>query len=116
MLYKDQGMAKWQGLILAEHKKQLQAAVKKYNSEIARKNQMSQEEIATILQDAFNHYKIIRIQLNSLTNGQYQEDLIGTVKGFESGILYRDSNVDLTAVEIESIRHIEAVVNKKWFE
>jgi len=116
MLYKDRGMAKWQGLILAEHKKQIQAAVKKYNSEVARKNQMAQKEIATILQDAFNNHKLIKIQLNALTNGQYQKDLIGTVKGFENGILYINTNADLMEIEVESIRHLDVVVNKKWFE
>jgi len=116
MLYKDRGMAKWQGLILAEHKKQIQAAVKKYNSEVARKNQMSDEEMTTILQNAFNNRKTIKIQLNTLTNGQYQRDLVGTIKGFEVGTLYIDNSNELVEVEIDSIRHIEYVENIKWFE
>ena len=53
---------------------------------------MSQEDIATILQDAFKNHKTIKVQLNALTNGQYQDDLVGTIKGFEAGTLYIDTS------------------------
>jgi len=115
MLYNDRGMKKWQGFVLAEHNNEINMS--KFQQHIVpKREQLSEEQISQVLQDAFSHNKTVVIQLNSLDNGLHKENYTGIIKGFESGTLYINTHTGLKAIEIELIRHIESVVNQKWFE
>jgi len=115
MLYNDRGMKKWQGFILSEHHTTIRDN-QALNRPIAPKEQLSEAKISSVLQGAFNQHKTIKIQLNALNHDLYLEDIVGTIKGFENGKLYIESNLNLIEVEIDLIRHVESVVNKKWFQ
>jgi len=90
MLYNDRGMKKWQGLILAEHK----------------------EQINQLLQESFRNGKKIDIQLNHLSNGLYKDNLFGVVGGFDKGLIYISTDKGLEAIDPESIRHVSKPEHK----
>ena len=115
MLYNDRGIKKWQGLILAEHRRQILES-KEHDIEPVKKEQMSQERINQLLQDSFRNGKKIDIQLNYLSNGLYEDNLIGVVGGFEEGLIYISTDKGLETVDPESIRHISKPEHKKWYE
>lgn len=114
--YKDRGILKWQGMILADQKdalKELESEV----TEIAAKEEMSEEEISQVLYEAYVKNFPIAIQANVMRNGSYYKDVECKIIGYGNGRIYlRVIDGRRTSCTINQIRNVEFMSPLDWYD
>lgn len=113
--YKDRGIKKWQGLILGEQAEALKK-LKNEVTEVAPKEEMTEEEISRLLHKAYAANYPILIQANIMRNGGYYKDLECKVAGSNNGEVYlklRDGRN--TKCTIDQIRNVELMDPIRWY-
>lgn len=113
--YKDRGILKWQGMILADQTD----ALKNMESEatvIAGKEEMSEVEISQVLHRAFASGYPIAIQANIIRNGSFYKDVICKVTGYGGNKIHlRLKDGRLTSCSLYEIRNIEMLDPLDWY-
>ncbi|MFL2116258.1 hypothetical protein ACEN4P_01350 [Marinilactibacillus psychrotolerans] len=118
--YKDRGIMKWQGMILSEQKdyiRKMKAEAAK--GDIQPKVEMTEEEIAEVLYNAYVTKLPVAIQAAILRNGLYYPDVIGMVLGFAQNKVVLNvrksdgSNIE-KRVTMDMIRNVELFDILKW--
>ena len=114
--YADRGMAKWQGLILSEHNELVQKEKKASEKVNMKKEAQPTEYLYQLIHYSYSQKRPIRIQMNQVINGMYEEDIVGVVGGFFQDTIYIQSTPStLIEVNVESIRNIEESTLIKWY-
>ncbi|CRH18748.1 conserved hypothetical protein [Carnobacterium maltaromaticum] len=109
--YVDRGVVKWMGMFLSEHTASIQRDKKKRSFIVEKKEQMNENDIYSILNEAITNNSMIIIQVEEInTDGNYQEDLIGWIEGYEDSYIYLSGN----KIALESIRNIQLYSQLKW--
>lgn len=109
--YVDRGVVKWMGMFLSEHTASIQKDKKKRSFIVEKKEQMNETDIYSILNEAITNNSMIIIQVEEInTDGNYQEDLIGWIEGYEDSYIYLSGN----KIALESIRNIQLYSQLKW--
>ena len=109
--YIDRGTIKWMGMFLSEHIASMQAEKKKRSTIVEKKEQMSEEDLYSTLDDAVKSNSMVLIQIEEInTNGNYSEDILGWIEGYEGNNLYVSGN----RIELDSIRNIQLYDQIKW--
>jgi len=114
--YKDRGILKWQGMILADQTD----ALRKMESEITEiegKEEMSEVEISQVLHRAFSSDYPVAIQANILRNGSFYNDVICKVAGYGGNKIHLQL-IDgrKTRCSLEEIRNIEMLDPLDWYD
>ncbi len=114
--YKDRGILKWQGMILADQTD----ALKKIDAEIteiAGKEEMSEVEISQVLHRAFVTDYPVAIQANIIHNGSYYKDVLCKIAGYGGNKIHLQV-IDgrKTSCSIEEIRNVEMLDPLDWYE
>ena len=111
--YVDRGVVKWMGMFLSEHTASIQSDKNKRSFIVKKKEQMNETDIYSILNEAITNNSMIIIQAEEInTDGNYQEDLIGWIEGYEDSYIYLSGN----KIALESIRNIQLYSQLKWSE
>ncbi|MBC9808762.1 hypothetical protein [Carnobacterium maltaromaticum] len=111
--YVDRGVVKWMGMFLSEHTASIQTDKKKRSFIVEKKEQMNETDIYSILNEAITNNSMVIIQVEEInTDGNYQEDLIGWIEGYEDSYIYLSGN----KIVLESIRNIQLYSQLKWSE
>ena len=111
--YVDRGVVKWMGMFLSEHTASIQTDKKKRSFIVEKKEQMNETDIFSILNEAITNNSMVIIQVEEInTDGNYQEDLIGWIEGYEDSYIYLSGN----KIALESIRNIQLYSQLKWSE
>lgn len=111
--YVDRGVVKWMGMFLSEHTASIQRDKKKRSFIVEKKEQMNENDIYSILNEAITNNSMVIIQVEEInTDGNYQEDLIGWIEGYEDSYIYLSGN----KIALESIRNIQLYSQLKWSE
>lgn len=111
--YVDRGVVKWMGMFLSEHTASIQTDKKKRSFIVEKKEQMNETDIYSILNEAITNNSMVIIQVEEInTDGNYQEDLIGWIEGYEDSYIYLSGN----KIALESIRNIQLYSQLKWSE
>ena len=109
--YVDRGTIKWMGMFLSEHTASMSEDKKKRSTIVEKKEQMSEDEIYSTLDDAVKTNSMVLIQIEEInTNGNYSEDILGWIEGYEGNNLYVSGN----RIELDSIRNIQLYDQIKW--
>ncbi|MFS7003604.1 hypothetical protein [Carnobacterium maltaromaticum] len=109
--YVDRGVVKWMGMFLSEHTASIQRDKKKRSFIVEKKEKMNETDIYSILNEAITNNSMIIIQVEEInTDGNYQEDLIGWIEGYEDSYIYLSGN----KIALESIRNIQLYNQLKW--
>ena len=109
--YVDRGVVKWMGMFLSEHTASIQTDKKKHSFIVEKKEQMNETDIYSTLNEAITNNSMIIIQIEEInTDGNYQEDLIGWIEGYEDSYIYLSGN----KIALESIRNIQLYNQLKW--
>lgn len=109
--YQDRGIQKWNGFYLSEHTASIEKVTALENKIIPKKRQMSEGEIGQLLEFAFSNHRQVFIQVEMVdSEGNYAEDTIGFIEGFdELGLL-----IGSEKIHYDEIRHVGLLNNKKW--
>lgn len=111
--YVDRGTIKWMGMFLSEHTASMHEDKKKRYIIVEQKEQMSEDDIFSILNEAIINNSMIIVQIEEITtDGNYSEDLIGWIEGYEDSYLYLSGN----KIVLDSIRNIQLYNQTKWSE
>ncbi|MEK4303641.1 hypothetical protein [Oceanobacillus sp. FSL K6-0251] len=114
--YKDRGVLKWQGMILADHTDALKKELNGYE-EVKPKEEMTEDAISEVLNKAFiNSYPVL-IQANVMQNGLYYKDLQCKVDGYAEGQIHlklKDGRT--TCCILEEIRNVEMMNPLDWYD
>lgn len=113
--YQDRKMAKWIGFILSDHTDAIKANETEEKEVTLRKDLQSDDIISSCLSHAYAHKLPISIQLNFISGGEYEEDIVGKVKGFEDGFVYVKTADDFISITFSLIRHVDILNDDKWF-
>lgn len=115
--YKDRGIMKWQGLILASHRDGLDNMDKaEKQGKPQAKEQMSEMEISEYLQQSYLNKRPVSIQANVLKNGHFYPDVNCIIVGFQDEDIYLLLNDNRsTTCTLDQIRNIEFVDPQKWY-
>lgn len=114
--YQDRGMMKWQGLMLSDHTE----AIKKRNltqqaKQTLPKAKLSLVDIGKKLAYAYENKIPIRLQTNTLKDGQYFQEYDCLVIGYyEDTIYFSLKNGHQFRIPLENIRHIERLDPFIW--
>lgn len=109
--YVDRGVVKWMGMFLSEHTASVQADKKKRSYIVEKKEKMNEIDIYSTLNEAITNNSMVIIQIEEInTDGNYQEDLIGWIEGYEDSYIYLSGN----KIVLESIRNIQLYNQLKW--
>lgn len=109
--YVDRGVVKWMGMFLSEHTASIQTDKKKRSFIVEKKEKMNEINIYSILNEAITNNSMVIIQVEEInTDGNYQEDLIGWIEGYEDSYIYLSGN----KIALESIRNIQLYSQLKW--
>ena len=114
--YEDRKMAKWQGFVLSDHAEMLQKQHQTKNNLNLAKEKQTPETISENLYQAFLTKKQVIIQMKFLSNGVYEDDLIGIVVGQEENNIYLQTHSELIVIDSVLIRNIEINEAKKWWD
>lgn len=116
--YQDRKMAKWMGFILSDHYELIQGKKKTEEAKLGveAKEEQDPETIQAYLSHSYQTKQALRLQLNYIENGRYQEDSIGYVAGFSQNMVYLKTKDDLLVIDSQLIRHAEPLEAKKWFD
>lgn len=114
--YKDRGILKWQGMILADQTD----ALKKIDNEITEiegKEEMSVVEISQVLHRAYVTYSPVSIQANTIRNGSFYNDVICKVAGYGGNRIHLNlKDGRTTSCSIEEIRNVEMMDSLEWYD
>ncbi len=114
--YKDRGILKWQGMILADQTDALKKMEQEI-SEIEGKEEMSEVEISQVLHHAYVTESPILIQANIMRNGSYYKDVECQIAGFNGGrIFLRLKDGRKTSCLLEEIRNVEFMDSLDWYD
>lgn len=109
--YVDRGVVKWMGMFLSEHTASIQTDKKKRSFIVEKKEQMNETDIYSTLNEAITNNSMVIIQIEEInTDGNFQEDLVGWIEGYEDSYIYLSGN----KVDLESIRNIKLYNQLKW--
>ena len=109
--YIDRGTIKWMEMFLSEHTAFMYEEKKKRSTIVEKKEQMSEDDIYSTLDDAIKTNSTVLIQIEEInTNGNCSEDILGWIEGYESNNLYVSGN----RIELDSIRNIQLYDQIKW--
>lgn len=114
-LYPDRGMKKWMGWLLSDHSAYL-ANQARLEQAIPAKPEMAQADIDRLLQAAWEHGRVVSLQLFAQFDNTYLPDATGAIVGYTAGIIYlqrRDGVIQ--AVDFNDIRHAEPINQEKWW-
>src|SRR5690625_4449469 len=115
--YKDRGIVKWFGMILSDHSEALKK--EKVNDqliEVKAKEEMTEEQVATILYKAFMTNSPVLIQANVMRNGNYYSDLACKVNGQMENQVYLITKSEYsTKCTIDQIRNVEFMNVLDWY-
>lgn len=112
-VYEDRGMLKWIGFYLSDQTAAIKKDVEERSKVNNKKEQMYGEEIERVLNEARIKNKPVAIQLNNLNaDAQYDDDITGMIRGYDSLGIYIDSK----RVLYDEIRHVEFYDWHKWSE
>lgn len=114
--YEDRKMAKWQGFVLSDHVEMLQKQNQTKNNLNPAKEKQTPETISENLYQAFLTKKQVRIQMEFLLNGVYEDDLIGIVVGQEENNIYLQTHSELIVIDSALIRNTKISEAKKWWD
>ncbi len=99
--YKDRGIVKWLGMMLSDHSEALKKEeVNNQLLEVKTKKEMTEEEIAQVLYQAFITDSPVLIQANVMRDGNYYKDLKCKIAGYVENQIhlylgYSQENADL---------------------
>ena len=115
--YKDRGIMKWQGLILASHRDGLDKMDKgDKQGKPQAKEQMSEIEISEYLQQSYLNKRPVSIQANVLRDGHFYPDVNCIIVGFQDEDIYLLLNDNRsTTCTLDQIRNIEFMDPQKWY-
>lgn len=113
--YRDRGMVKWQGFILSDHMEQRLAEEREQRYSPPRL-ELSQEDCAARLKEAYEERREVALQLNQLEDGHYRSELVGRVRGVQEGQLYLETATGLRHISLDLIRHVRLRDSAKWFQ
>lgn len=114
--YIDRKMAKWQGLILSEHTESLKVLNQKNKKVNKEKDKQPDEIISHLIDYSFSQKKPITIQMDCVTNGLYEEDIVGVVAGyFENNLYVETTTSEIVICSLDLIRHVDECNTTKWF-
>lgn len=110
-VYEDRGMLKWIGFYLSDQTAAIQKDVVKRSKVNNKKEQMYDEEIERVLNEARIKCKPVAIQLEALNSeAQYYDDIVGMISGYDDLGIY----IDNQKVHYDEIRNVEFYDWKKW--
>lgn len=114
--YKDRGIKKWQGMMLSDHSEALKMMkAEDEKSDIPAKEEMTIEEVSTVLYEAYLTKSPVAIQANVLRNGQFYPDVHCLVMGYLGDkIILQLKNGRVKRVNIDLIRNVEVYNVLKW--
>lgn len=116
--YKDRGIMKWLGMMLSDHSEALKKEeMNDHLIEVKAKEEMTEEAIANVLNQAFVTNSPVLIQANVMRNGNYYKDLECKVSGYGEGQIHlflKDGRV--TNCSIEEIRNVEFMNTLDWYD
>ncbi|WP_339185040.1 hypothetical protein [Oceanobacillus sp. FSL W7-1293] len=116
--YKDRGIMKWLGMMLSDHSEALKKEeMNDQLIEVKAKEEMTEEAIAKVLNQAFATNSPVLIQANVMRNGNYYKDLECKVSGYGEGQIHlflKDGRV--TNCSIEEIRNVEFMNTLDWYD
>ncbi|GGP07253.1 hypothetical protein [Oceanobacillus neutriphilus] len=114
--YRDRGILKWQGMILADQTD----ALKELENEIAEiegKEEMSEVEISQVLHRAYLSDYPVAIQANIIRNGSFYRDVICKVAGYGNNKIHlRLKDGRTTSCTLEEIRNVEFMDPLEWYD
>jgi hypothetical protein len=113
--YQDRGMAKWQGFLLSDHVEAMQ--LKKERAQSLHPKpllEQSLEEVSQRLYESFLRKLPVSMQLNETHEGQFDQDIVGFVAGYEGEQVYIQSFTECVTVEINTIRHIQLLSMEEY--
>lgn len=114
--YKDRKMAKWEGFILSDHTEMIQALDKHRKKKRPPKEKQSARTVSDHLKRAFETKQPVAIQMDFIRNGEYEEDIVGVISGFENGQIHIQTEDDFVAIEFELIRNVAFPETMKWYD
>ncbi|WP_193064926.1 hypothetical protein [Oceanobacillus oncorhynchi] len=114
--YKDRGILKWQGMILADQKDAMKIMKDEFEI-IEAKEEMSEEEISKVLHKAYTMDCPIAIQANAMRNGSYYKDVLCKIAGYGNGRIFLNV-IDgrKTSCTIDQIRNVEFMDTLDWYD
>ncbi|MEF3327891.1 hypothetical protein [Oceanobacillus oncorhynchi] len=116
--YKDRGIMKWLGMMLSDHSEALKKEeMNDQLIEVKAKEEMTEEDIAKVLNQAFATNSPVLIQANVMRNGNYYKDLECKVSGYGEGQIHlflKDGRG--TNCSIEEIRNVEFMNTLDWYD
>lgn len=114
--YKDRGILKWQGMILADQKDAMKIMKDEFEI-IEAKEEMSEEEISKVLHKAYTTDCPIAIQANAIRNGSYYKDVLCKIAGYGNGRIFLNV-IDgrKTSCTIDQIRNVEMMNPLDWYD
>ncbi len=114
--YKDRGILKWQGMILADQNDAMKYMKDEFEI-IEAKEEMSEEEISQVLHEAYRMDFPIAIQANVMRNGSYYKDVECKISGHSNGRIFLNV-IDgrKTSCTIEQIRNVEFLSPIDWYD
>lgn len=116
--YKDRGIVKWLGMMLSDHSEALKKEeVNNQLLEVKTKKEMTEEEIAQVLYQAFITDSPVLIQANVMRDGNYYKDLKCKIAGYVENQIHlylKDGRV--TSCTLEQIRNVEMMDSMDWYD
>ncbi|MCT1905321.1 hypothetical protein [Oceanobacillus sojae] len=114
--YKDRGIMKWLGMMLSDHSEALKKEeVDDQLIQVKEKEKMGEEEIASVLYQAFVTDSPVLIQANVIRNGNYYKDLECKISGYVENRIYlflKDGRA--ISCTLEEIRNVEMMNLLDW--
>lgn len=111
MEYEDRGRLKWTGFYLSDHTEKMDQAKAQRGNHNRAKEQMTPEEISTVLNIAIIKNQLVSIQKEERDmEGSYPDDIVGKISGCDELGIY----IDRQKVHYDEIRNITFYETKKW--
>lgn len=116
--YKDRGIMKWMGLMLSDHTEALKKEAEDSRLvEVQPKEEMTEEDIAQMLYQAFSSNSPVAIQANALRrDGNYYKDVECIVSGYVDNQIHLSlKNGRSTSCTLDQIRNVEMMDPLDWY-
>ena len=118
MGYKDRGKMKWLGMMLSDHSEAL------YKMADAEKKQLNQRKLKQTdheknkrLTEAYSLKKPVSLQINSIQNGTYADDIHCMISGnFDNKIILSLKDGRVVSTTFENIHYIEFLASDIWYQ
>ena len=116
MGYKDRGKMKWLGMMLSDHSEAL------YKMADAEKKQLNQRKLKQtdreknkLLTEAYSLKKPVSLQINSIQNGTYADDIHCMISGnFDNKIILSLKDGRCVATTVENTHNMEVGSSDSW--